>query len=410
MLFRNLPQRRRTATPGLMVACRAIQTISRWPLSHSRQRHAHSRWLETFNPIREPLMRSISSRVVTVSALAAIAATAPRIVRAQQERFSLGGGDVGIYNLVGSIRAVSGSGGDVIVTVAKSGKDAGQLRVEQGPINGRQTLRVIYPARRITFADDDRRWGGRTTIRVEDDGTFDDHGDEGSRVEISSRSGGLEARADLTVAIPAGKQVSLRLAAGEVNVTNVNGEISIGVEAARVTTKGTSGALSLNAGSGEVSITDAEGDVSLDTGSGGITLGQIRGGRLAVNAGSGRLSATDITAKDIDIDLGSGGATLRNVTATDVKLDCGSGSTEIDLASDIRLLDIDAGSGGVTVWIPATLGAKVDIEAGSGGIDLGVPVTVSRWDSDHVVGTIGDGQGTIRIDAGSGGVRLKKRP
>jgi len=357
-------------------------------------------------------MRSISSRIVILSAVAGIAlGAAPRAARAQGEgeRFSLGGSDVGIFNLVGSIKAVRGSGSEVVVTVAKSGKDAGQLRVEHGPIRGQQTLRVIYPARRITFADDRRGWGSRTTVRVEDDGTFDNDHDAGSRVEISGRSGGLEAQADLTVAIPAGKKVSLRLAAGEVNVTNVDGQISIGVDAARVATKGTSGGLSLDAGSGEVSITDAQGDVSLDTGSGGITLGQIRGGRLSVDAGSGRLSATDINATDIDLDLGSGGATLKNVTATNVKLDCGSGSTEIDLASDIRLLDIDAGSGGVTVWIPATLGAKVDIEAGSGGIDLGVPVTVSRWDSDHVVGTIGDGQGTIRIDAGSGGVRLKKR-
>jgi len=357
-------------------------------------------------------MLSNTSRILGLSALAGIALTAtPLVAGAQGERFTLSGGDVGIYNLVGSIKAVSGDGGDVIVTVAKAGKDAGQLRVEQGPIHGRQTLRVIYPARRITFADDERHWGGdgRTTVRVEDNGTFDDNDGEGSRVEISDRSGGLEARADLTVAIPKGKAVSLRLAAGEVTVSNVDGEISIGVDAARVTTKTTRGGLSLDTGSGEVSITDVQGDVSLDTGSGGITLAQIRGDRLAVDAGSGQLRATDITAKTIDLDLGSGGAKLKNVVATDVKLDCGSGSTEIDLASDVRLLDIDAGSGGVTVWIPATLGAKVDIEAGSGGIDLDFPVTVSRWDSDRVVGTIGDGQGTIRIDAGSGGVRLKKR-
>jgi len=356
-------------------------------------------------------MRSITNRIVTLCTVAGVFAIAsPFVAHAQGERFSLSGRDVGIYNLVGSIKAVSGSGGDVTVTVAKSGKDAAQLRVEQGAINGRQTLRVIYPARRITFADGEQHWGGRTTVRVADDGTFDDNDSDGARVEISSRSGGLEARADLTVAIPDGKVISLRLAAGEVTVSNVNGEISVGVDMARVTTKGTRGSLSLDTGSGEVSVTDAQGDVSLDTGSGSITLAQIRGDRLAVDAGSGRLSATDVNAKDIDLDLGSGGATLKNVTATDVKLDCGSGSTEIDLASDVRLLDIDAGSGGVTVWIPATLGAKVDIEAGSGGIDLGLPVTVSRWESDHVVGTIGDGQGTIRIDAGSGGVRLKKRP
>jgi lia operon protein LiaG len=355
-------------------------------------------------------MRSITNGFITQSAIAGLlVVTVSSIAHAQGDRFSLSGRDVGIYNLVGSIKAVAGSGSDVVVTVAKGGKDAAQLRVEQGAIRGRQTLRVIYPTRRITFAEDGRRWGGRTTVRVADDGTFDDHDDDGARVEISDRSGGLEARADLTVAIPEGKAVSLRLAAGEVNVSNVNGDISIGVDAARVTTNGTKGSLSLDAGSGGVSITDAQGDVSLDTGSGGITLAQIRGGRLAVDAGSGRLSATDVNVRDIDLDLGSGGATLKNVTAQDIKLDCGSGSTEIDLASDIRRLDIDAGSGGVTVWIPATLGAKVDIEAGSGGIDLGVPVTVSRWESDRVVGTIGDGQGTIRIDAGSGGVRLKKR-
>jgi len=355
-------------------------------------------------------MRSITSRIVTLSAITGIVLIAsPLVAGAQGERFSISGRDVGIYNLVGSIKAVSGSGSEVIVTVAKSGKDAGQLRVEQGVINGRQTLRVIYPARRITFVDDDRRSGDRTTLRVADDGTFDNNDDEGSRVEISDRSGGLEARADLTVSIPAGKEISLRLGAGEVSVANVNGDISVGVAAARVTTRGTRGSLSLDTGSGEVSVTDAQGDLSLDTGSGGITLAQIRGDRLAVDAGSGRLSATDVNATTIDLDLGSGGATLKNVTATELKLDCGSGSTEIDLASDVRRLDIDAGSGGVTVWIPATLGAKVDIEAGSGGIDLGVPVTVTRWDRDHVIGTIGDGQGTIRIDAGSGGVRLKKR-
>lgn len=353
-------------------------------------------------------MRSLATCFVTLAAVAGTVLPAAPLA-AQGDHYSLGGADVGIYNLVGSIKAVSGSGSDVLVTVVESGKDAGELRVEHGAISGRQTLRVIYPARRITFESDSRRWGGRTTVRVADDGTFDGNDDGGSRVEISDRSGGLEARADLTVAIPAGKRVTLRLAAGEVIVSNVDGELSIGAYAARLTASGTKGSLALDAGSGEVRITDAQGDLSLDTGSGGITLSRIRGERLAVNAGSGRLSVTDADTKDIDLDLGSGGATLKNVTAVDLKLDCGSGSTEIDLASDIRRLDIDAGSGGVTVWIPATLGAKVDIEAGSGGIDLGVPVTVNRWERDHVVGTIGDGQGTIRIDAGSGGVRLKKR-
>lgn len=354
-------------------------------------------------------MPSITVRrfISFITATVAVAVL-PAVASAQEERVTLSGSEIAVYNLVGSISAVAGSGADVVVTVARAGKDAAQLRVEHGVIAGRQTLRVIYPSRRITFGDE-HRWGGETTVRVNDDGTFDGNDDRGSRVEISGRSGGLEARATLTVAVPAGKEIHLHLAAGDVSVTNVSGDISVNVDAADVTTTGTKGSLTLDTGSGEVSITDAQGNVSLDSGSGSVTLSRITGDRLVVDAGSGRMRADSIDSKRIDLDLGSGRSTLKNITATDIKLDCGSGSTEIDLASDIRLLDIDSGSGGVTVWIPATLGAKIDIEAGSGGIDLGVPVNVTRMENDHVTGTIGDGQGTIRVDAGSGGVHLKKR-
>jgi DUF4097 and DUF4098 domain-containing protein YvlB len=357
-------------------------------------------------------MRSIILRAVALSTSSLLIGL-PAVANAQDatQRVTLTGKAVAIYNLAGSIKAVAGSGSDVSITVAKSGKDAGQLRVEQGPIGNRQTLRVIYPARRITFnVDDKHHWGdNRTTVRVDDDGTFDDDDDDGSRVEISSRSGGLEARADLTVAVPAGKEVHLYLAAGDVTVTNVNGDVYVDVSAADVTTSGTKGLLSLDTGSGETDVTDAEGDLDLDSGSGSVRLTRVRGDRISIDAGSGGLRADNLNASRIEMDLGSGGASLKNVTAKDIKLDCGSGSTDLDLVSDIRMLDIDSGSGGVTVWIPATLGAKVDIDAGSGGIDMGVPVSVTRWDNDHVVGTIGDGAGTIRIDAGSGGVRLKKR-
>jgi len=354
-------------------------------------------------------MRSTSLNAITHFAVAGIIiAAAPLAARAQGSHFTLSGNDVAIYNLVGSIKAVGGSGADVAVDVAKAGTDAAQLRVEQGAIGGRQTLRVIYPARRITFGDRGG-WGERTTVRVADDGTFDDKDDRGSRVEITSRSGGLEARADLTVTVPAGKTIALHLAAGDVHVSNVSGEITVSVATASVTTSGTRGGLTLDTGSGEVSVTDAQGNLTLDTGSGSVTLSRIRGDRLSVDAGSGHLDAGDVDAKRIDLDLGSGGTTLKNVTATDIKLDCGSGSTDLDLASDIDRLDIDAGSGAVTIRIPPTLGAQVDIDAGSGGIDLGIPVRVTRSEPDHVVGTIGDGHGTIHIDAGSGGVHLMKR-
>jgi hypothetical protein len=67
---------------------------------------------------------------------------------------------------------------------------------------------------------------------------------------------------------------------------------------------------------------------------------------------------------------------------------------------------LDAGSGGVTLRLPASLGAELDIDTGSGGIDTDIPVTITRRSRSHLTGRIGDGAGRIRIDAGSGGVRL----
>jgi hypothetical protein len=57
---------------------------------------------------------------------------------------------------------------------------------------------------------------------------------------------------------------------------------------------------------------------------------------------------------------------------------------------------------------PASLGAELGVETGSGGIDIGVPVQVTKWERSSVRGRIGDGQGRIHIEAGSGRVRLVK--
>jgi DUF4097 and DUF4098 domain-containing protein YvlB len=96
------------------------------------------------------------------------------------------------------------------------------------------------------------------------------------------------------------------------------------------------------------------------------------------------------------------------VKASRVDVDAGSGATEIELLSTVESLKVDAGSGGVTVRLPATLSAEVDLETGSGGIDTDFAVQMTRFERRHVVGKIGDGRGRIRIESGSGRVRLVK--
>lgn len=336
----------------------------------------------------------------------------PVIVTAQTpERRTLPGDDVAVYNIAGVMRVEGGAGSEVTVEVTRGGSDGSKLTIETGRVHGRESLRVIYPDRRIVYkqgSGDWGRWRSRTTIRVDDDGTFGDRGDDGRSVDIVPSGSGLEAYADVKVIVPKGKRVSVFLGVGEAKIDNVEGDLYVDVSAAPVTSTRTRGRLSLDTGSGEVHVTDAQGEVDLDTGSGSVEVMNIRGPHLKMDTGSGRVRGSDIVADEIELDTGSGSVRLGQVQSKRIKLDSGSGSVELDLRSDVETVHIESGSGGVTLGIPESLGAAIRIDTGSGGIDTDIPIQVKKAERSYLSGTIGDGKGEITIETGSGGVRLRR--
>ena len=354
---------------------------------------------------------SLVPRRAMPAAIAVLATFASSSQAQNSQRYTLVGSDAAIYNLVGSIRIEGGSGSDVTAEVTRRGTDASQLTVATGKIRGRETLRVKYPSDRIVFRDQRSRWGGRTSLRVDDDGTFDNDGDRDwgdDRVEIVSSGRGLEAAADVRVMLPRGKRISIHLAAGEATVTNAEGDISVSVYSATVTTSHTRGTLDLDTGSGEASVTDAEGDVTLDSGSGGAEVTRVRGDALSIDAGSGSVKLDSATVDRLIIDSGSGGIELRAISSPDISLDSGSGRVSMELTSDVSSLKIDSGSGSVTLSVPESLGAELTAETGSGGVDFDFPVTLLKRDHGFLRARIGDGQGRIAIESGSGEIRVRR--
>ena len=333
-------------------------------------------------------------------------------VAAQTERRTLSGDAVAIYNLAGKLRVESGSGSDVVVEITRGGRDADRLRIEQGNVGGHEALRVIYPANHVVYSELGRE--NHTSVNVRDDGTWGDNHSrdyssrERNRIEISGSGSGLDAYADLRVLVPRGQRIVIRHAAGEARITTVDADLSVEVLSSDITAERTRGHLSLDTGSGSVSVTDAQGDLNLDTGSGSVTIAGVRGETLRMDTGSGSIQGSDIDVGELKADVGSGGVRLQRVRASRVDVDAGSGGTELELLANIERLKVDAGSGGVTVRLPASTGANVDIETGSGGIDTDFAVQVTRFEQRHMVGTIGNGRGQIRIESGSGHVRLLK--
>jgi len=338
---------------------------------------------------------------------------------AQSSRHVLKGDSVAIYNLVGELRVEPGSGSDVVVQVQRGGEDSARLEIQSGPLRGRETLRILYPDDVIIMPEWGRGWN--TTLRVRDDGTFGDDGKtsggrqrgwsgDGHEVRITGRSRtGLEAHADLRVAVPKGKTISVSLGAGRTFVSNVEGNIRVWAAAADVAADRTRGTLRLGTGSGNIDLRTASGDVLLETGSGDITVAGVQGTSLRLETGSGNVTITDGKAGTFHVETGSGDIEATGSSGDDVSFETGSGNVDVSLVTTFRMLSIETGSGDVTLRVPPTVGAEVDLDTGSGEIDLGgLTLQVRRIEHDHVTGTLGDGKGRLSVETGSGNVRLQK--
>ena len=333
------------------------------------------------------------------------------VASAQTEHRALTGERVAIYNLAGHLRLQPGSGSAVTVDVTRGGQDGSRLTLATGEIRGFQTLRVVYPSNQIVYPGLSYRT--RTQLRVDEDGTFDDRNSGrdwrgGDRVEIRDSGSGLDAHADVVVSVPKGQRIVVHWGVGDATVTNVDGDVRVSVAAASVTTEHTRGSLDLDTGSGGVTVTDAQGSVNLDTGSGGVTVTGVHGDELRLDTGSGSVRGGDIDVKTLKADVGSGGLRLTHVKADQVNADVGSGGLDLDLTAPVSDLSVETGSGGVTLRLPATQGADLDIETGSGGIETDFAIQTTRMSRNHVRGRIGDGRARVRIESGSGTVRLIK--
>ena len=333
-------------------------------------------------------------------------------------RHTLRGADVALYDLAGVVRLEAGSSDAVTVELTRGGADAAQLKVAEGDLHGRATLRVLYPGDRIRYP---QMSDGSTELTVRDDGTFGghahrhDHDDDdadddggGRRVRISSGGSGVEAWADLRITVPAGRSLAVHLAVGKLTVTNVDGRLRLSVASAPVSVNGAKGDLIVRVGSGDVRLSGIEGKVDVETGSGRVEITHARGSTLAVGTGSGDVAASGVEVEQLSVETGSGDVRIADARAPRLGVETGSGTVTVELRGDVDRLDVETGSGDVAITAPANLSAELAIDTGSGDINTDFPLAVTRSARDHLRGTVGGGRGKISVETGSGEVRLTR--
>ncbi len=161
--------------------------------------------------------------------------------------------------------------------------------------------------------------------------------------------------------------------------------------------------LEANSGSGDIKDDGVGENAKLGTGSGTINATGLQGGFVA-NTGSGNIYAEQVSQGDVKAQTGSGNVELKNLKGS---LHAGTGSGNIKVTgtptSDWKL---ETGSGSVEFWA-GSAAFTLDASTGSGSVHTDQEMAVQgSFDKHHIVGKVRGGGPTVRIETGSGDVRV----
>ena len=214
---------------------------------------------------------------------------------------------------------------------------------------------------------------------------------------VKSSWGGSEDRVKDIAAHPPIEQTGsiLRIGADHEQMHNISIDYEITAPAKTF--------LDANSGSGDVNDDGVGVNAKLSTGSGTIHASGLKES-FTVETGSGDIYAEQVGSGDVKAHTGSGSIELKNVSGG-LKAQTGSGDIKLSgqPKSDWR---VGTGSGGVEIWAEKSA-FTLDASTGSGDIKTDREMLVQgSVEKHHISGKINGGGPTVRVETGSGDIRI----
>ncbi|MFT4111250.1 DUF4097 family beta strand repeat-containing protein [Silvibacterium sp.] len=163
--------------------------------------------------------------------------------------------------------------------------------------------------------------------------------------------------------------------------------------------------LDASSGSGDLQLRELNGPLKAQTGSGSIEANGFTG-RVALGTGSGDIHAELHGTPDVKAETGSGSIRLSGV---DGALYAQTGSGDIDIAGNPSTnWKLETGSGSISLDTGGRAKFTLDATTGSGSIHSDPPIsTHGSLERHHITGDINGGGPVVRIETGSGDVRIR---
>lgn len=227
-------------------------------------------------------------------------------------------------------------------------------------------------------------------------------------------SSSLNEKTNLDIAIPENW-------AGDIIINNVSGKVSLQeLRAQDISISSVSGAISADKLAGEsIEVRSTSGNINIgqltafesfkgENISGKYTVNTLECEEAELSTTSGNISLIDVLCDEISIKSISGSIdiTMKNGSAD---IDTASGSVKAKFINGFDKIKAKSISGSVNLYIPEESQFKADINTISGKIDLSdFSMRVNSSEKNRLKGTVGNGDGSIKIDTSSGSVHVKK--
>ncbi len=211
-----------------------------------------------------------------------------------------------------------------------------------------------------------------------------------------------------------GREITLHSGSGSIDTSNLKGQTRLDSSYGSITCEGFSGDdLTARTGSGRIDVSNATfGTCDIDSSYGAVTGNSLKGNTVRCHSGSGSIGLADSDAARIELTASYGRVDARQITTRDLSAHSGSGNVYIvctpacpsDLSADIR-----SSYGSVALTAPPAFAGRVTLSTSYGSVETDLPVTVTGkiGDKKRIEGTVGQGDGTLRLESGSGSVTLR---
>ncbi|KAA6458208.1 hypothetical protein DYQ86_20010 [Acidobacteria bacterium AB60] len=158
-----------------------------------------------------------------------------------------------------------------------------------------------------------------------------------------------------------------------------------------------------NSGSGEIVDEGVGRDAKLETGSGEIRANSLEGS-FVLKTGSGDIKAEQTGEGEVDAETGSGNIEIKDIHGS-FRAQTGSGDIKAT-GTPSAPWKLETGSGNVEIW-SGNAPLNLDASTGSGSMITDHEMLVKgSMDHHHITGTLNGGGPLVRIETGSGDVRV----